>query len=307
MQPVASITTGALLANRYLAPALSAPLLVLALGCSTSTHPTATTRAAPTNTASATPATTASGAPATTAPVPSTAAASTRATDTFATKKGELKVTPIFHASVLLEIAGQAVYVDPFSKGDFTGLPKADFVLITHDHGDHFDPKAIDAVSTPATRIVAPAAVAAELKGKPNVIVMANGSKQALGLFDVEAVPMYNLERGPEPGKRFHDKGRGTGSTVLSFGGTRFYFSGDTECTPEMKALPSIDVAFVCMNLPYTMPTKEAAACINAFKPSVLFPYHYGVPGGGAPSHLDELDAALDPKAGVEVRRRKWY
>lgn len=236
------------------------------------------------------------------------AAPATRATDTFATKKGDLKVTPIFHGSVLLEVAGQAIYVDPFSKGDLTGLPKADFVLITDVHGDHMDAKALDTVSTPKTRIVAPPAVAKspEVKDRPNLVVLENGQKQSLGLFDVEAVPMYNLERGPAPGKLFHDKGRGDGY-VLTFGDKRFYFSGDTECTPEMKALASIDVAFVCMNLPYTMPPKEAAACVNAFKPKVLFPYHYGVPGGGAPSNLDELKSTLDPAAGVEVRIRKWY
>jgi L-ascorbate metabolism protein UlaG (beta-lactamase superfamily) len=242
---------------------------------------------------------------ATAAPSSTAAPTSTRATDTFATKKGELKVTPIFHASVLLEVAGKAIYLDPFSKGDFTGLPKADFVLITDIHQDHLDPKALDAVSKPETRIVAPPAVAAELKGRPNVTVMENGQKQSLDLFDVEAVPMYNIERGPEPGKKFHDKGRGNGY-VLTFGDKRFYFSGDTECTPEMKALASIDVAFVCMNLPYTMPPKEAAVCVNAFKPKVLFPYHYAVPGG-ASSNLDELKAAIDPQAGVEVRLRKWY
>lgn len=264
--------------------ALTLASLALLIGCS-----------------SGTPATTSTGATGTSPP----AAASSRATDTFATQKGEVKVTPIFHASTLLEVAGKAIYVDPFSKGDFTGLPKADVVLISDVHFDHLDAKALDALAKPDTRIVAPPAVAAELKGRANVIVLENGKKQSLDLFDVEAVPMYNLERGPEAGKKFHDKGRGNGY-VLTFGDKRFYFSGDTECTPEMKALTSIDVAFVCMNLPYTMPPKEAAACVNAFKPKVLFPYHFAVPGG-ASSNLDELKAALDPKAGVEVRVRKWY
>lgn len=213
-------------------------------------------------------------------------------------------MTPIYHASTLLEIGGKAIHVDPFSKGDYAGLPKATFVLITDIHGDHLDPKALDAVVQPSTKIVAPPAVAEQLKGRPNVIVMKNGDKQDLGLFTVEAVPMYNLERGPEKGKLFHDKGRGNGY-VLGFGDKRVYFSGDTECTPEMKALAAIDVAFVCMNLPYTMPPKEAAGCVNAFKPKVLFPYHYAVPGG-ASSNLDELKAALEPAAGVEVRLRKW-
>jgi len=279
---------------------------LLLVGCSPSApSPSATTSASATS-ASATSA----SAPATAPLIPATAAASsqaasTRATDTFTTAKGDLEVTPIFHATVLLEVAGQAIYLDPFSKGDFTGLPRADFVLITDVHFDHLDVKALDAVVKPETRIVAPPAVAAELKGRANLIVLENGKKQSLGLFDVEAVPMYNLERGPAPGKRYHDKGRGNGY-VLTVGDKRLYFSGDTECTPEMKALTSIDVAFVCMNLPYTMPPREAAACVNAFKPRVLFPYHHAVPGG-ASSNLDELTAALDPRAGVEVRIRKWY
>lgn len=244
-------------------------------------------------------------APTSASPAATTSSPAGRVTDTFPTAKGDVEVTPIFHASVLLRVAGQAIYVDPFSKGDFTGLPKADFVLITDVHQDHLDAKALDAIVKPTTRIVAPKAAAEGLKGRPNVTTIDNGQKQSLGLFDVEAVPMYNVQRGPEPGKLFHDKGRGNGY-VLTFGDKRFYFSGDTECTPEMKALASIDVAFVCMNLPYTMPPKEAAGCIDAFKPKVLFPYHYGVPGG-ASSNLDELKSALDPKAGVEVRLRKWY
>jgi L-ascorbate metabolism protein UlaG (beta-lactamase superfamily) len=233
------------------------------------------------------------------------APAASRATDTFATSKGEIKVTPLFHATTLLEIGGKAIHVDPFSKADFTGLPKADFVVITDVHMDHFDPKALEQVEKADTKFVVPPAVAEKLKGKANVVALKNGDKQDLGLFTVEAVPMYNLERGPEKGKLFHDKGRGNGY-VLGFGDKRFYFSGDTECTPEMKALASIDVAFVCMNLPYTMPPKEAAVCVNAFKPKVLFPYHYGSPGGES-SNLDELKSAIDPKAGVEVRVRKWY
>lgn len=268
--------------------------LTLLLGC-TPSAPSPTPSASTSATAAA-PAASGSAAP----------GAAGRATDTIVTAKGEVRITPIFHASTLLEVGGQAVYVDPFSKGDFSGLPKADFILITDVHGDHLDAKAIDAIGKPATRIVAPKAAGKGLTGRANVTFLDNGQKQSLGLFEVEAVAMYNLERGPEAGKRFHDKGRGNGY-VVTFGDKRFYFSGDTECTPEMKALAAIDVAFVCMNLPYTMPPKEAAVCINAFKPKVLFPYHYGVPGGGAVSNLDELEAALDPQAGVEVRLRKWY
>lgn len=111
---------------------------------------------------------------------------------------------------------------------------------------------------------------------------------------------MYNLSRGPTPGKLFHDKGRGNGY-VFTFGKTRVYVSGDTECTPEMRALKNIDVAFVCMNLPYTMPPAEAATCVNTFKPKVLFPFHH------KGSNLDDLAAAVKPENNVEIRRRDWY
>jgi L-ascorbate metabolism protein UlaG (beta-lactamase superfamily) len=110
---------------------------------------------------------------------------------------------------------------------------------------------------------------------------------------------MYNLKRGPDAGKLYHDRGRGNGYEI-DFAGTRVYLSGDTECTPEMKALEKIDVAFVCMNLPYTMPPSEAAECIAAFKPRVLVPYHY------RGSDLGELDKALSGK-GIEIRKREWY
>ena len=114
------------------------------------------------------------------------------------------------------------------------------------------------------------------------------------------AVPMYNLKRGPQQGKLFHDKGRGNGY-VLTFGDARVYVSGDTECAPEMKALKDIDVAFVCMNLPYTMPPAEAAECISAFKPKNVYPYHY------RGSNLDELKSALAPEKDIDVRVRNWY
>src|SRR5262249_2606624 len=121
----------------------------------------------------------------------------------------------------------------------------------------------------------------------------------SLPALGVDAIPMYNKVRGPAPGQLFHDKGRGNGY-VLSFGGKRIYVSGDTECIDEMKALKDIDVAFVCMNLPYTMPPSEAADCAAAFAPKILYPYHY------RGSDLGDLDKALAGKP-IEVRKRNWY
>jgi L-ascorbate metabolism protein UlaG (beta-lactamase superfamily) len=225
------------------------------------------------------------------------ASSSARATDHFSTSKGDLAVTPLQHASVLFEWHGAAVYVDPVDAAVAdAALPKADIVFITDIHPDHLDPPALDRLRKPGTQVVGPQAVA----DKTHVdVILKNGDTHQVGEVVATAVPMYNLKRGPEAGKLYHDKGRGNGYE-LDFGGTRVYLSGDTECTPEMKALEKIDVAFVCMNLPYTMPPSEAAECIAAFKPKVVFPYHY------RGSDVGELDAPLAGK-GVEVRKRDWY
>ena len=217
--------------------------------------------------------------------------------DTFQTSLGELKITPVRHGSVMLEVGGKAWHIDPWSQADYSSLPKADVILITDIHGDHMDPKAIEQVRKGSTVIVAPAAVA---KTVTEAKVLNNGESTTIGGVKIEAVPMYNLKRGPEPGKRFHDKGRGNGY-VLNVGDTRVYFSGDTEAVAEMKALEDIDVAFVCMNLPYTMPPEEAAEGVKAFQPGVVYPYHY------RDSDLSVFSKALEGESDIEVRLREWY
>jgi L-ascorbate metabolism protein UlaG (beta-lactamase superfamily) len=225
------------------------------------------------------------------------AAPSARATDHFTTHKGDLALTPLEHASVLFELHGERFYVDPTASAvSDPSLPKADVVFITEIHPDHMDSAGLDHVRKSGTVVVGPQAVADKMHVD---VVMKNGDTRQVADVSVTAAPMYNLKRGPEAGKLYHDKGRGNGY-VIDFGGTRVYLSGDTECTPEMKALENIDAAFVCMNLPYTMPPSEAAECIAAFKPKVLFPYHYR----GA--DLGELDRALSGK-GIEIRKREWY
>jgi L-ascorbate metabolism protein UlaG (beta-lactamase superfamily) len=239
---------------------------------------------------------------------PSASTAGRPPSDTIPVAGGELRVTPIHHATLLLEIDGRALYFDPVHDAKYDGLPKAHVIFVTDIHGDHMDPSAIEALRQPWTVVVAPPAVAEQLpKTLPHVEVLKNGEKKTIaGAADdnwgvqVEAVPMYNVTRGPKPGALYHDKGRGDGY-MLTLGGKRVYVSGDTECTPEMKALRDIDVAFVCMNLPYTMPPAEAAACVDVFKPKILYPYHY------RQSNLDELTAAIPAGNGVEVRRRDWY
>src|SRR5690606_18728617 len=180
---------------------------------------------------------------------------------------------------------------------------KADLILITDLHGDHYDPKAIDLVKQDSSMFVAPKVVAeklAEAGTKNDIKTLANGAELTALDIKIRAVAMYNLKRGPEEGKLFHDKGRGNGY-LRTFGDKRVYVSGDTECTPEMKALKDIDLAFVCMNLPYTMPPEEAAECVAAFRPKVVYPYHF------RGSNLGGFEAALTDVPGVEVRIRDWY
>lgn len=224
-------------------------------------------------------------------------AASPKSTDTIPTSAGDLRVTPVHHGTVLLEHGGKAIYLDPWSEGSFDGLPKADLVLVTDIHQDHLDKSAIEKIKKPGTVIAGPAAAAAEL---PGMEVIKNGESKVFAGVSVEAIPMYNKTRGPAAGKLFHDKGRGNGY-VLTLGDKRVYASGDTECTDEMRALKNIDVAFVCMNLPYTMPPSEAAECVKAFRPKIVFPYHF------RGSNLAELTGALAGEQGVDVRVRTWY
>jgi L-ascorbate metabolism protein UlaG (beta-lactamase superfamily) len=194
-----------------------------------------------------------------------------RPVQTFDTSAGPVKITPVFHAAVEIEAAGKVIIIDPAKPANFTGLPQADLVLITDIHGDHMDPELLKTVSKDGTEVMAPPAV---VKTITTAMPISNGETKKWGAWTIEAIPMYNLTRGPAPGKFYHDKGRGNGY-VLTYGGKRFYFSGDTENIPEMRALKNIDVAFVCMNLPYTMTPDEAAEAVRAFHPKVVIPYHY--------------------------------
>jgi L-ascorbate metabolism protein UlaG (beta-lactamase superfamily) len=218
------------------------------------------------------------------------------APEEFKTSAGVLQLTPIQHASLVIQAGGKVLYVDP-AQGKYDGLPKADYILITDIHFDHMAPAVVDKLRKPGTVILAPKAVAATVKG---CTIISNGETKTVGEFKVEAIPMYNL--GPAPdGTVYHEKGRGNGY-VVTYGGKRFYFSGDTEGTPEMRALKNIDVAFVCMNLPYTMSPRAAAEAVKAFHPGIVYPYHYR--GGG----VDPKDfvKALEG-TGIEVRLLDWY
>jgi L-ascorbate metabolism protein UlaG (beta-lactamase superfamily) len=228
-------------------------------------------------------------------------AASNRQVDVVQTSRGELRVMPIYHGSVMLEFGGKEIYIDPWSQGDFTGLPLADLIVITHTHADHLDRMMIDKLKKPGMIIVGPPAVIDTLNCAPacgDVAAISDSQKQTVMGIDIEGVPMYNLVQGSAPGMPYHHKRIGSGY-VLTFGDARVYFSGDTECTPEMKALKNITVAFLSMNPPRTETPIEAADCAKAFKPKIVYPVHYR---GSKP---EDFANALKDTPGVEVRIRK--
>ncbi len=224
------------------------------------------------------------------------------AQDTIKTDKGDLTVHPIQHATLVLKWGGKTIFVDPTTGGDaFKEHGKADLILVTDIHGDHFDPKTLAAVRSPEAMLIAPAAVAEKMGAdKAGVTVLANGETATCGDIKIEAIPMYNLT--PER-KNNHTKGRGKGY-VLTIGGKRIYISGDTEDIPEMRGLKDIDAAFVCMNLPYTMDVDHAADAVLAFKPKIVYPYHYR---GKEMSDVEKFKSLVAKDKSIEVRLLKWY
>ena len=194
-------------------------------------------------------------------------------TDTFKTSAGDLKITFIGHGTLMFHFGGKVIHVDPVGQyADYSKLPKADLILVTHEHRDHLDPNAIQAVRTEKTTLILTQACAAQVQGGA---VMNNGDSKTVDTIKVEAVPAYNLVHMRSPGVPFHPKGVGNGY-VLTFGDKRVYVAGDTENTPEMKALNSIDIAFLPMNLPFTMTPEMVADAAKAFRPGILYPYHFG-------------------------------
>ena len=216
--------------------------------------------------------------------------------DVIETSAGDLEITFIGHGTLMMAFAGKTIHVDPFGKlADYDKLPKADLVLITHHHGDHFDADALDKACKKETVVVLTETCA---KKRTGGIVMRNGDVRKIGGVEIEAVPAYNLAHKRENGEPYHPKGEGNGY-VLTFGATRVYVAGDTENTPEMKALKGIAVAFLPMNLPYTMTPEMVADAARAFAPKVLYPYHYGE------TDISALAALLEGDESIEVRIRK--
>ena len=226
------------------------------------------------------------------------------APDTVLTKMGPLVIQPIKHASLVLSINGLTIYVDPSGTDNFKGMPAPNIILITDIHGDHFDMAAVEVLKTAATMFFVPPVVAEKLPAvdKDHLFIIRNGdSKQQSGIT-FKAIPMYNL---PESPSSRHTKGRGNGY-VLGLGGSNIYISGDTQGIPEMRSLRDIQVAFVCMNLPYTMDVMEASDAVLAFKPKIVYPYHYR--GQNGLSDVSDFKKLVDAKKlAIDVRLRNWY
>lgn len=215
--------------------------------------------------------------------------------DVFPTAGGDLTISFIGHGTLMFTFDGKVVHVDPVGReADYATLPDANLILITHEHGDHLDPSAVGEISADGTVIVVSASCEGELEGGQ---VMRNGDVETLVGLRVEAVPAYNMAHMRSEGMPYHPRGDGNGY-IVTFGDLRVYIAGDTENTPEMKALQDIDVAFLPMNLPYTMAHEMVADAAKAFRPRVLYPYHFGQTDTGA------LVQLLSDEEGIEVRVR---
>lgn len=214
--------------------------------------------------------------------------------DKITTSAGTVELHFIGHGSLMFKVNGYVIYFDPArSSGDFRFVPKADMILVTHEHGDHLDPVLIDTLKKPGTLLFCNEASTAKV---PWGMVMKSGDRQEFNGIIVEAVPAYNLVNESSAGHPYHPKGVGIGY-VLTIGGKRFYVAGDTENTPEMKALKNIDVAFLPMNLPYTRTPAMVADAALAFRPKILYPYHFGS------TNTDEIVKLLKD-SGIDVRIR---
>lgn len=217
--------------------------------------------------------------------------------DIIQTSQGDLKITFIGHGTVMFTFEGKIIHVDPVGRyADYSQLPKADLILITHEHGDHLDAKVIKIISSEKTDIVLTEKCVEKAKIEDGII-MKNGDIKTVQNLKIEAIPAYNIKHMRSPANPYHPKGVGNGY-IITFGDKRVYVAADTENTPEMKALKNIDIAFLPMNLPYTMTPEMVADAAKAFMPKILYPYHYG---NTDTSKIVEL---LKDVEGIEVRIR---
>jgi L-ascorbate metabolism protein UlaG (beta-lactamase superfamily) len=216
--------------------------------------------------------------------------------DVIKTTAGNLEITFIGHGSLMLKFGGKVIHVDPFAKlADYAKLPKADLVFITHEHQDHLDLAALKQVTTSKTVVVLTEKCAEQMTGG---IIMKNGDVRKVEGITVEAVPAYNIVHKRDNGQPYHPKGIGNGY-VITFADKRLYIAGDTENIPEMSLLKRIDIAFLPMNLPYTMTPEMVADAARSFRPKVLYPYHFGE------TDTARLVTLLKGNQDIEVRIRR--
>jgi L-ascorbate metabolism protein UlaG (beta-lactamase superfamily) len=216
-------------------------------------------------------------------------------TDVIKTSAGNLEITFVGHGTLMFTFGGKVIHIDPWTQlADYSKLPKADLILLTHEHRDHLDLKAVEILRKEKTAIVCPKITAEQIKG---ATVMNNGDVKTIEGLAIKAVPAYNLVHKRDTGQPYHPKGDGNGY-LITFGDENVYVAGDSENIPEMKALKGIDIAFLPMNLPFTMTPEMVADAVLAFKPKILYPYHFGETD--TPKLL-----ALLKDSGIEVRIRK--
>jgi L-ascorbate metabolism protein UlaG (beta-lactamase superfamily) len=225
--------------------------------------------------------------------------------DSHKTQNGVIKIQPILHSSFIVTYNNKTIYIDPYGGAKlYEGQKFPDIILITDIHGDHLNQKTLDSIDTSKAIFIVPKAVAEKLpKNYISKIVSLNNGQgvHRLGFF-IEAIPMYNL---PEEITSKHIKGRGNGY-ILTIDNKRIYVSGDTEDIPEMRTLQNIDIAFVCMNLPYTMDINQAASAVLEFQPKIVYPFHYR--GKGKFSDISAFKSLVNSKnPTIEVRLKNWY
>ncbi len=235
--------------------------------------------------------------------LPYTARAAAHSGDTFKTGAGPITIHPVHHASFVAETPAGVIYVDPVDGADsYAAFAKPDLVLITHEHGDHYNQETLDGIVAEDTQIIANPAVFDMLPEamQAQASAVQNGGTAMFKELSIEAIAAYNTT---EARKNFHPQGRDNGY-ILNFDGFRMYVSGDTEDTPEMRALNNIDLAFVCMNLPFTMDANAAASAVAEFKPTYVYPYHYRGRDGGT---QDPKSFAMRVGTDTEVKTGGWY
>lgn len=236
--------------------------------------------------------------------LPYAARAAEQSSDVFPTDDGNIVVHPVNHASFVMETPVDTIYCDPIGDVElYAKFPRPDLILVTHEHGDHYNAETLAGLVGDKTQLITNPAVFDMLPDalKAKASQVANGEETAFNDLSIDAIPAYNISEGRT---QFHPEGRDNGY-VLSFAGFRVYISGDTEDTPEMRALENIDLAFICMNLPFTMDMNAAASAVAEFKPKYIYPYHYR--GRGEDGTQDPAEFAKLVEGTSEVKLGNWY